>query len=496
MRKFLLIMSCLIVISFQTFSQSNILEKGLELYNDSNYKDAKPYFEKVVALNDEETGEAYFYLAEIAYFTLPESKKEKEHERLLRLSIDKDYVPAIIHLGGYIYDTGEGEKILLKGLEKFPNNTDIMYELANLYDTENSLDNAIDLYKRIANQGDGAGYLNLGYLYEKQQKYVLAEENYLKAIEMNTNESRIALANLYKFQKKYDLSEKYYLEEQNEINKSKRESKDCCNYETNEIYELVDLYVIQKRYVDIQKYYEELGTYDRKDILLEIAYRALMKDDYQTAKKYYLQAKEENPNSFTDGLNLAISLDKTGDYNLAEELYKSELIDNPSSAPYYVEFMFKQNRLDEVERIAEKYKNTDIEVEIYRALLSKYFVEKNIPEIKKYSQKLIIYDKSHTFELGYAYYLEKNYNEATKNFLIAKKYDSLEALYYLGIIEKDKGNIDKAKDYFTELYKKDNYYSLDLLNELKEIYEKEGNSRELKNINYKIDEIKSEIDED
>ena len=495
MRNFLLVLLSLTVLSFQTFSQSESLEKGLKLYNDSNYEKAKPYFEKVVLMNNEESGEAYFYLAEIAYFTLSESKKEQEHERLLRLSISKNYIPAIIHLGEYISDAKEGEKILLEGLEKFPNNIDIIHGLANLYEYEKEIDKAIDLYKKLAEQGNGLGYLNLGYLYESQQKYVLAEDSYLKAIDMNTEGARMELADLYKYQKKYDLAEKYYLEEKSKIDKAKRELADCCKYETNEIYELVDLYVIQKRYTDIEKYYEELGTYDRKDILLAVANRALLEGDYQIAKKYYLQVRKENPNSF-DRLNLALALEKTGDYVLAEGLYKSELMDNPTNASYYVEFMIKQSKLYEVEKIAKDYEGTDIDIEIQKALLSKYFIEKNSPEIKKYAQKLIAYDKSYTFELGYAYYLENSYDEATNNFLIAKKYDSLESLYYLGMIEKYRGNINKSKQYFLQLYKKDNYYSLDLLNELKQIYEKEGNSKELEDINDKINEINSYSEED
>ena len=133
MKKILLILLSFTIFAVNSFAESESLSKGVELYNDSEYSQAKPYFEKIVRLKNEETGEAYFYLAEIAYFTLTDPKNDVEHERLLRLSIAKDYVPAITHLGGYISDAKEGEKILLAGLKKFPNNQDILDALDELH---------------------------------------------------------------------------------------------------------------------------------------------------------------------------------------------------------------------------------------------------------------------------------------------------------------------------------------------------------------------------
>ena len=133
MKKILLILLSFTIFAVNSFAESESLSKGVELYNDSEYSQAKPYFEKIVRLKNEEVGEAYYYLAEIAYFTLAEPKNDIEHERLLRLSIAKDYVPAITHLGGYISDAKEGEKILLAGLKKFPNNQDILDALDELH---------------------------------------------------------------------------------------------------------------------------------------------------------------------------------------------------------------------------------------------------------------------------------------------------------------------------------------------------------------------------
>ena len=175
-------------------------------------------------------------------------------------------------------------------------------------------------------------------------------------------------------------------------------------------------------------------------------------------------------------------------------MYKKDIVSNlgEENTGYYVRFMLKQGKLAEVEKFAEENKGTDIETFIYGSLLSNYFDEKNVEGIKKYSQKLIdLKNESYRYEMGYAYYLEKNYSEATKNFLIAKTFSdfSLNSLYYLGMVEKEKGNMKKATAYFLKVYKEDKYYSVDLLNELKAKYEKEGNTKELKQIQGYIDEI-------
>ena len=484
MKKIVLILLSFTIFAVNSFAESGNLSKGLKLYDDSKYSQAKPYFEKIVALNNEETGEAYFYLAEIAYFTLAEPKNDVEHERLLRLSIAKDYIPAITHLGGYISDAKEGEKILLAGLEKFPNNQDIIDALGKIYDPMGITDKTVNFYEQLGAKGNSKAYLNLGYLYQDDKQYNLAEENFLKAANNNVEGSKLVLADFYKSQKKYDLAEKYYLEVKAE----------------DSVDGLAELYIIQKKYDLVEKLFQDSGKYDRQEILSIIAGRAFYIEDYVTAEKYYLQEMKENPNSFYNQVPLAQSAEETGNNSLAEEMYKKDIVNNSGgeSTGGYVNFMLKQGKLAEVEKFVEENKGTEIETSIYGALLSNYFDAKNVEGIKKYSQKLIdLKDESYRYEMGYAYYLEKNYSEATKNFLIAKKSLNFtqDSLYYLGMIEKEKGNMKEAKAYFLKVYKKDRYYSIDLLNELKSIYEKEGNTEEIKQIQEYIDDINNSNDD-
>ena len=484
MKKMLLILLSFTIFAVNSFAESENLSKGLELYNNSKYSQAKPYFEKIAALNNEETGEAYFYLAEIAYFTLAEPKNDVEHERLLRLSIAKDYIPAITHLGGYISDAKEGEKILLAGLEKFPNDESIIEGLTDVYYGMGATDKTVNFYEQLGAKGNNKAYLNLGYLYQDDKQYNLAEENFLKAANNNVEGSKLALAEFYKSQKKYDLAEKYYFEVKAE----------------DSVDGLAELYITQKKYDLVEKLFQDSGTYDRQEILSTIAGRAFYIEDYVTAEKYYLQEMKENPNSFYNQVPLAQSAEKTGNNSLAEEIYKKDIVNNSGgeSTGGYVNFMLKQGKLAEVEKFVEENKGTDIETSIYGSILSNYFDAKNVEGMKKYSQKLIdLEDESYRYEMGYAYYLEKNYSEATKNFLIAKKSLNFtqDSLYYLGMIEKEKGNMKEAKAYFLKVYKKDKYYSVDLLNELKAIYEKEGNTVEIKRIQGYIDEINNSNDD-
>ena len=484
MKKIVLILLSFTIFAVNSFAESGNLSKGLKLYDDSKYSQAKPYFEKIVALNNEETGEAYFYLAEIAYFTLAEPKNDVEHERLLRLSIAKDYIPAITHLGGYISDAKEGEKILLAGLEKFPNDESIIEGLTDVYYGMGATDKTVNFYEQLGAKGNNKAYLNLGYLYQDDKQYNLAEENFLKAANNNVEGSKLALAEFYKSQKKYDLAEKYYFEVKAE----------------DSVDGLAELYITQKKYDLVEKLFQDSGTYDRQEILSTIAGRAFYIEDYVTAEKYYLQEMKENPNSFYNQIPLAQSAEKAGDNSLAEEMYKKDIVSNSGgvSTGDYVNFMLKQGKLAEVEKFVEENKGTDIETSIYGSILSNYFDAKNVEGMKKYSQKLIdLEDESYRYEMGYAYYLEKNYSEATKNFLIAKKFPNFteNSLYYLGMVEKEKGNMKDAKAYFLQVYKKDKYYSVDLLNELKAIYEKEGNTVEIKRIQGYIDEINNSNDD-
>ena len=484
MKKIVLILLSFTIFAVNSFAESGNLSKGLKLYDDSKYSQAKPYFEKIVALNNEETGEAYFYLAEIAYFTLTDPKNDAEHERLLRLSIAKDYIPAITHLGGYISDAKEGEKILLAGLEKFPNDESIIEGLTDVYYGMGATDKTVNFYEQLVAKGNNKAYLSLGYLYQDDEQYNLAEENFLKAANNNVEGSKLALAEFYKSQKKYDLAEKYYFEVKAE----------------DSVDGLAELYITQKKYDLVEKLFQDSGTYDRQEILSTIAGRAFYIEDYVTAEKYYLQEMKENPNSFYNQVPLAQSAEKTGNNSLAEEMYKKDIVNNSGgeSTGDYVNFMLKQGKLAEVEKFVEENKGTDIETSIYGSILSNYFDAKNVEGMKKYSQKLIdLEDESYKYEMGYAYYLEKNYSEATKNFLIAKKFPNFteNSLYYLGMVEKEKGNMKDAKAYFLQVYKKDKYYSVDLLNELKAIYEKEGNTVEIKRIQGYIDEINNSNDD-
>jgi len=484
MKKILLILLSFTIFAVNSFAESGNLSKGLKLYDDSKYSQAKPYFEKIVALNNEETGEAYYYLAEIAYFTLAEPKNDIEHERLLRLSIAKDYIPAIFHLGVYNSDIEEGEKILLAGLEKFPNDESIIGGLTAVYYGMEATDKTVNFYEQLVAKGNNKAYLSLGYLYQDDEQYNLAEENYLKAANNNVEGSKLALAEFYKSQKKYDLAEKYYLEVKAE----------------DSVDGLAELYITQKKYDLVEKLFQDSGKYDRQEILSTIAGRAFYIEDYVTAEKYYLQEMKENPNSFYNQVPLAQSAEKTGNNSLAEEIYKKDIVNNSGgeSTGGYVNFMLKQGKLAEVEKFVEENKGTDIETSIYGSILSNYFDAKNVEGMKKYSQKLIdLEDESYRYEMGYAYYLEKNYSEATKNFLIAKKFPNFteNSLYYLGMVEKEKGNMKEAKAYFLQVYKKDKYYSVDLLNELKAIYEKEGNTVEIKRIQGYIDEINNSNDD-
>ena len=165
-------------------------------------------------------------------------------------------------------------------------------------------DKTVNFYEQLGAKGNSKAYLNLGYLYQEDKQYNLAEENFLKAANKNVGGSRSALADFYKSQKKYDLAEKYYLE-------VKAEDADDGG--------LADLYIIQKKYDLAEKLFQDSGKYDRQEILSTIAGRAFNLEDYKAAEEYYLKEMKEDPNSFYNQMALALSAERAGDNSLAEK---------------------------------------------------------------------------------------------------------------------------------------------------------------------------------
>ena len=84
----------LIINSFNfSFSDENFFNKGLELYNDKNYEDARFMFERSIVFNPKDSN-AYLYLAKI--YNIEEDKKKEEKNLESALLIEPGNEEAIL----------------------------------------------------------------------------------------------------------------------------------------------------------------------------------------------------------------------------------------------------------------------------------------------------------------------------------------------------------------------------------------------------------------
>ena len=83
----------LIIISNISFSSENFYNKGLKLFNEKKYEDARFMFEKSIVFNPKDSN-SYLYLAKI--YNIEEDKKKEEKNLETTLLIEPDNEEAIL----------------------------------------------------------------------------------------------------------------------------------------------------------------------------------------------------------------------------------------------------------------------------------------------------------------------------------------------------------------------------------------------------------------
>ena len=87
--KFALFFYCLISFFNISFSSENFFEKGLELYKNKKYDDARFMFERSIVFNPKDSS-SYLYLAKIYNIEENQSKEEKNLETTLLIEPDNE----------------------------------------------------------------------------------------------------------------------------------------------------------------------------------------------------------------------------------------------------------------------------------------------------------------------------------------------------------------------------------------------------------------------
>ena len=91
--KFTLLIYLTINIFSYSFGNENFFNKGLELYNDKKYEDARFMFERSIVFNPKDSN-SYLYLAKI--YNIEENQKKEEKNLEATLLIEPDNEEAIL----------------------------------------------------------------------------------------------------------------------------------------------------------------------------------------------------------------------------------------------------------------------------------------------------------------------------------------------------------------------------------------------------------------
>ena len=116
------------------------------------------------------------------------SYKESAQYSANALTIQKNYVPSLINLSIaniQLGNTTEGEMYLIKAKSLEPASKTILFNLGLLYEKVAKYDEALPLFRRLADMNDIQGNLGMARIMEKQGNRAEAEKIYKEILRMD-----------------------------------------------------------------------------------------------------------------------------------------------------------------------------------------------------------------------------------------------------------------------------------------------------------------------
>jgi tetratricopeptide (TPR) repeat protein len=209
-------------------------------------------------------------------------------------------------------------------------------------------DDAFQIAENIENESDGIKFSVLGFIYEIQQKFDLAEIYYLKAIDYGENNALIYLASLYTEKQKFDLAEKYFL-------------KAIENGDNKALFGLALLYNKQQKFDLAEKYFLKAIEYGDNEALFGLALLYENLEKFDLAEKHYLKAIESGHNGALKNLALlyyTLNINKLKALELISQYYI-----NSKNEKLLNEVIFKiwNGKFENIEREIQEILNTNID---------------------------------------------------------------------------------------------------------------------------------------
>ncbi len=180
-----------------TFFLNELTNAGIEGFNQQNYENAMVAFENVLKVNnldmfqqdDPVVDTAIIYNTALAAYNAQNWDKASEYlEESIEYSYGGGDAVLLLHqVYGTMQDSSKMEQNLQTGFEKYPEDDRLLTQLINYYLETKQNDRAMDYLDEAVktNPENPTYYYARGVLYDQNQKYKEAKEDYKKALELD-----------------------------------------------------------------------------------------------------------------------------------------------------------------------------------------------------------------------------------------------------------------------------------------------------------------------
>ncbi len=321
-----------------------------------------------------------------------------------------------------IYDDIENEDAAMDEYSlalKYSNgNKELLSALENLW-----------MARTVQNPSDSQALINLGAIFQKEEKFDLAKAQYIKARLINPNDPVILLnlASLYTQEKDYDNGIKIY----NEILAKNPNDTKIKYYKAKLYEEKQDFSSAVQEYQEILKAKPDYT--DAKESLNNI----LSNMTKEQLAKYLLSEAQKNPQSYDAQFKYAFEMHKNKGLSAAIEYYKKALAINPKHVEPYInlgQIYISQNNTEEANLISSKG-------------LSYFPDNSELLKIKDTADKT---NAGKIWEKAGEFYNNKDYSKALEYYLKIS-YQSAETYTMIANCYWEIKEYDKALEYYNKV---------------------------------------------
>lgn len=171
--------------------------KDVALYAAKTYEEEKNYSQAIAHYKKalEKDPRNYLIMNKLSSVLITTGAfKESTQYSMQVLTIQKNHVPSLINLGIaniQLGNTTEGEMYLVKAKSLEPSSKMVLFNLGLLYEKVTKYDEALPLFRRLADMNDIQGNLGMARILEKQGKRAEAEKIYKEIIWMDNADPAI-----------------------------------------------------------------------------------------------------------------------------------------------------------------------------------------------------------------------------------------------------------------------------------------------------------------